>query len=346
VRIHELSTVDGFIAFDFDDCASSAGGTRYAPDVTREEVALLARAMTYKFGVLKRDVGGAKGAVCGPPEEHAELMRRYCEEIRPLVDSFTFLTGPDLGTSEADFAPIRTGLGERSIMMESISGTPIEDILTGFGVVVAVEAAAGSIENHAFAIEGFGKVGGGVAREAVRRGGRVVAVSTIEGCVHDEKGLDVEMLLSLRSAHGDAVVKHVGGEYQESPATLFDVEADVLVPGARTGVITPEVAEKLKMRWIAPAANVPYTAAAIPVLKGRRIRYLADFVCNAGALIGYSTNARDVSAIFVQVEKTIMQLTYEAGTDPWPFEGACRIAERYIETWRGPDGMPPGPPLA
>jgi glutamate dehydrogenase (NAD(P)+) len=31
------------------------------------------------------------------------------------------------------------------------------------------------------AIEGFGKVGGGVAREAARRGARIVAVSTVEG---------------------------------------------------------------------------------------------------------------------------------------------------------------------
>jgi hypothetical protein len=29
-----------------------------------------------------------------------------------------------------------------------------------------------------------------------------------------------------------------------------------------------------------------------------------------------------------------------------PFEGACAMAERFIETWRGPDGLPSGPPLA
>jgi hypothetical protein len=34
-------------------------------------------------------------------------MARYCDEIRPLVASRTFLTGPDLGTYEEDFAPIR-----------------------------------------------------------------------------------------------------------------------------------------------------------------------------------------------------------------------------------------------
>jgi glutamate dehydrogenase/leucine dehydrogenase len=43
------------------------------------------------------------------------------------------------------------------------------------------------------AIEGFGKVGGGVAREVTRRGGRVVAVSTVAGCLADPSGVDVDL---------------------------------------------------------------------------------------------------------------------------------------------------------
>src|SRR5207244_2065131 len=46
VRFQQLTMVDGFIAFDIDDAPISAGGTRLAPDVTEDEVALLARAMT------------------------------------------------------------------------------------------------------------------------------------------------------------------------------------------------------------------------------------------------------------------------------------------------------------
>jgi glutamate dehydrogenase/leucine dehydrogenase len=347
VRIHNLETVDGFIAFDLDDCAVSAGGTRFAPDVTEAEAALLARAMTYKFGAIGRDVGGAKGAVRGSAPEKDDVMKRYCEEIRPLVRAATFLTGPDLGTSESDFGPIRSPDAPPSVMAGTIGSDPIEDLVTGFGVVVAAEAAIGSLEGLTFAIEGFGKVGGGVAREVVRRGGKVVAVSTIDGCVHDSSGLDVELLLSLRRERGDRVVSAIGGEYNADPAALFDVDAEVLVPGARTGVITRAVAERLRMRWIVPAANVPYASDAIDVMRGRRVRYLADFVCNAGATIGYSSNAKDAGDLFRRVEDKIAALTSEAGAYPQgPFEGACAIAERFITSWRGADGLPPGPPLA
>jgi len=347
VGIHHLRTVDGLIAFDFDDARFSAGGTRYAADVTEAEAALLARAMTYKFGVLGLQAGGAKGAVRGTPEQKTELMAGYCDEIRPLVEERRFGTAADLGTSEADFASLRDPSQPPSVMAGHIAGESIEDLVTGFGVVVAAETAIGSLEGTTFAIEGFGKVGGGVAREAVRRGARIVAVSTIEGCIFDPAGLDVEALLTLRRAHGDGFVHHAGALFDGDPKALFETDADVLVPGARTGVITAAVAERLRTRWIVPASNVPYTADALEVLRRRRVRYLADFVCNAGATIGFTSGAEGPGELFRHVERKIATLQERAGAHPsGPYEGAVAIAEEFIRSWRGDGGMPPGPPLA
>src|ERR1022692_2148050 len=81
----ELGSVPGFIVFDLPGAAASAGGTRLAPDVTVAEVALLARAMTYKFAALGAQVGGAKAGVRGDPADRvgrARQMARYCAEIR------------------------------------------------------------------------------------------------------------------------------------------------------------------------------------------------------------------------------------------------------------------------
>ena len=52
-----------------------------------------------------------------------------------------------------------------------------------------------------------------------------------------------------------------------------------------------------------PAANVPYTADAIDVMRARRVRYLADFVCNAGATIGYRPMRRTPGELFAHVER-------------------------------------------
>src|SRR5687767_11024100 len=220
MRVERLTTVDGFIVFDLDDVRISAGGTRLAPDVTEAEVAQLARAMTYKFGVLGTRMGGAKAGVRAEPSEKPEVMARYCEEIRPLVESRTFLTGADLGTSEADFAPLHAEEGDH-VIRSVVDGVPFEDLLTGYGVAVAAEVALGSLEGRTVSLEGFGKVGGGLAREVVRRGARVVAVSTVIGAVHDPDGFDVERLWELRRAHGDLFVEELGLEVRP-PAALYE----------------------------------------------------------------------------------------------------------------------------
>ncbi len=358
-EIIELASVPGFVVFDLPGVPIAAGGTRLAPDVTVAEVALLARAMTYKFAALGERVGGAKAGVLGNPADgaaRAGLMGRYCAEIRPLVDSGRFLTGPDMGTSEEDFAPLRERRAAPAAIRAVVGGVPFEDVLTGYGVAVAAEAALragraggrdGGWAGRSVAIEGFGKVGGGVAREVAGRGGRVAAVSTVAGCLADSSGLDVGRLLELRRAHGDDCVARYGLPVGP-PGQLFTaVDADVIVPGTRPGVISRQAAESLPrgVRVVAPAANVPYTAAGAGVLRRRGILALPDFVCNAGAVIGYRS-ARDATPqqVLAAAGNRIAELIGAVLDHPGgPLAGACERAAAFLRGWRGDA---PGPPFA
>lgn len=354
VEVIELESVPGFIVFDLSGVHLSAGGTRLAPDVTRTEVALLARAMTYKFAVLGAQIGGAKAGLAADPADRAVrvgLMERYCAEIRPLADAGRFLTGPDMGTSEEDFGPLRERSAAPAAISAVVDGVPFEDVLTGYGVVVAAETALRSgpggsgLAGRSVAIEGFGKVGGGVAREVARRGGRVAAVSTVAGCVADTAGLDVERLLALRRIHGDDCVAHYGLA-PRPPGVLFTaVEADVLVPGTRPGVISREVAEALPpaVRVVAPAANVPYTREGADVLHQRGIAALPDFVCNAGAVLGYrSALEASPETVLADVGCKIAELTSEAlGHPGGPLAGACERAATFLRSWWGEAPAPP-----
>ena len=354
-EVIELSSVPGFVVFDLPGVPESAGGTRLAPDVSVAEVALLARAMTYKFAVLGTQMGGAKVGVRGNPADRAgkaALMARFCAEIAPLTDARRLLTGPDMGTAEEDFAPLRQQQAAPTAISSVVDGVPFEDLLTGYGVTVAAEAAlgdrwGGGWEGRSVAIEGFGKVGGGVAREVTRRGGRVAAVSTVAGYVADPAGLDVERLLALRRAHGDACVLHYG-RAAGPPGELFTaVDADVVVPGTRPGMISGRTAGSLPpgVRVIAPAANVPYTAQGAEMLRQRGIVALPDFVCNAGAVIGYrSAGDATPDEILASVEATITGLILEALPHPsGPLASAGERAGRFLRGWWG---EPPAPPYA
>jgi glutamate dehydrogenase/leucine dehydrogenase len=362
-EIIELGSVPGFVVFDLPGAPVCAGGTRLAPDISVAEVALLARAMTFKFAALGDQVGGAKAGLAGDPADRAAkagLMARYCAEIRPLVDTGRFLTGPDMGTSEEDFAPLREHRAAPAAIRAVIGGVPFEDVLTGFGVVIAAEAAlrarqaggpgsgpGGGWAGRSVAIEGFGKVGGGVAREVASRGGRVVAISTVAGCIADPAGLGVERLLELRQAHGDDCVARYGLPVGAPDRLFTAVDADVLIPGARPGVLGGRAARSLpsSVRLIAPAANVPYTAAGAEVLHQRGIVALPDFVCNAGAVIGYRSDREATpQQVLADVEARITEIIIEAlGHPGGPLAGACERAAKFLRGWWG---EPPGPPFA
>src|SRR5262245_3214447 len=292
-------------------------------------------------------MGGAKSGVRATAGERAAAMRRYCDEIRPLVEARVFLTGADLGTSEADFAPLRDDAGATHPVLQLVDGVVFEDVVTGFGVAVAAEAAVGSLDGRSVAVEGFGKVGGAVAREVVQRGGRVVAVSTIAGCIHDPRGLDVDALWQARADHGDDLVHHVDLPVS-SPASLFDVAADVLVPGARTGAVDDARARALGAAAVVPAANVPYTQAGLDVLRARGIAAHADFVCNTGGVLGYQSAPTATPAeVLAGVEARIGDLVRAAADHPaGPLAGACATAERFLATWLEPGALPSGPPVA
>src|SRR6185312_6564267 len=292
--------------------------------------------MTYKFAALGERVGGAKAGVRGDPADRtgkAALMARFCAEVRPLTDAGRFLTGPDMGTAEEDFEPLRRARAAPAAIRAMVAGVPFEDLLTGYGVAVAAETALGGgekdskgLNGHTVAIEGFGKVGGGVAREVGWRVGRV---------------------LTLRRTHGDACVLRYGRPVLAPHQLFTEVNADVLVPGTRPGAIDAQTARSLPpgVRVIAPAANAPYTAAGAEVLRQRRIAALPDFVCNAGAVIGYRS-AVDATPdqVLAKVEARIGELIRAAlGHPSAPLAGACEQAGGFLRSWWG---EPPGPPFA
>lgn len=323
-----------------------------AVDVDREEVALLARAMTYKFGVIGLQIAGAKAGLRAPDDlaERAAYIGRYLEEIRPLVSARRFTTGADLGTTEADFRTLREQTFGVGLMAERVDGVAFEQLVTGYALAAAADAACGGLAGRTLAIEGFGKVGGGVAREAARRGGRLVAISTVEGCVVSPAGFDVEQLWALRAEHGDAWVHHAAVDVHPKGA-LFDVQADVLVPGARPACIDAAVAARLAVAHVVPGANVPYTGAGLDVLRRRGIAAHADFLCNAGGALGYNHPEAQAATTLAELQRFLDRFMAETVGDTLehpggPYAGACARAEMFAASWLGPDEVPTRWPLA
>jgi len=288
----ETVGLEAVIVVDHELFPVAAGGTRMLPDVDASEVARLARAMTWKFAACRVPYAGAKAGVRFTGGDRAAVLAAYKRALEPYRDSF--LTGPDMGTQPADF--VDDGAAELPLWAKSHEGLGMDDLATGHGVKGAAEAALAhlgrGLEGATIAIEGFGKVGAGTARACARAGAKIVGVSTVTGLLADPAGLDVELLFALRTRHGDRLVEH-GPAAARPREELFELDCDVLVPGARPDSVTAELAERGRWAVVAPGANVPYAPGALEILHRRGIVAVPDFVSNSGGVHLYESVPQD-----------------------------------------------------
>jgi glutamate dehydrogenase (NAD(P)+) len=272
----ESAGLDAVIVIDHDLFPCAAGGTRMLADVDMDEVARLARAMTWKFAMCGVRYAGAKAGIRFAEGDRDAVLAAYRRALLPFRD--VFLTGPDMGTNPADF--VTAELEELPLWAQSHEGLGMDDLATGHGVKAAAQAALlhlGRVfEGSSVAIEGFGKVGAGTARACTRAGARVVGVSTVHG------------LLELRERHGDRLVERAALPARPREE-LFELNADVLVPGARPDSITVGVAESVRCAVVAPGANIPYAPGAVEALQRRGIVALPDFISNSGGVHLYES---------------------------------------------------------
>jgi glutamate dehydrogenase (NAD(P)+) len=336
--------LEAFVVIDHELFPVGVGGTRMLPDVDLGEVARLARAMTWKFAACRVPYAGAKAGLRFSGGDRAALLDVYKKALEPHGD--VFVTGPDMGTDPADF--LRGDEDPLPLWAKMHEGLGMDDLATGHGVKAAAEAGlrhlGRTLEGARVAIEGFGKVGAGTARACARAGAMIVAVSTVDGLLADPRGLDVEQLLELRRRYGERFVEH-GSRPARSREQLFDLDCDVLVPGARPDSITADLAERLCRQVVAPAANVPYATGTIEILHWRGIVAIPDFLSNSGGVHLYDTVAQDeqparaLAAIEASVRVTVARALATAGElGITPLAAALQDARDYLVEATGAPG--------
>lgn len=280
----------GVLVIDNTARGPGKGGIRLEPDVSVEEVARLARAMTWKTALADLPFGGAKGGIIADPKapNKIELIKAYARFIKPYVVS-QYVSAPDMNTAEAEMAAFANEIGDMKACTGkplSMGGIPHELGSTGIGVAhsiqVAVKFANFDLSNATIAMEGFGNVGIWTAKILQQMGAKIVAVSDSKGAIYVEEGIDIEKMIKIKGETG--AVKNYGGKLFENEK-LFELEVDVLVPGARPDIITAKNVKKIKAKLVAEAANIPMTFEMEKLLHENKILVIPDFVANAGGVI-------------------------------------------------------------
>jgi glutamate dehydrogenase/leucine dehydrogenase len=293
----------------------SIGGVRVAPDVTTEEVARLARAMTLKNAAAGLPHGGGKAGIVADPKsvDMEPLVRAFARAIRDLAD---YVPGPDMGTDESCMAWIQDEIGRAVGLPRDLGGIPLDEIgATGWGLSACADVASTfcdlELRGATLAIQGFGNVGRPAARFFAEKGVRLVAASDSNGAIHDPDGIDVEELVAAKESSG-SVTGYAGGR-SISNAELFAVSCDILIPAARPDCIHEDNVDGIQAKLILEGANIPATAAAETSLHERGVLVVPDFIANAGGVICAAVEFRGGSEAdaLAQIADKISQNTRE-----------------------------------
>ena len=330
VYVYDPETgMKGLLVVDQMVTGTAGGGTRMLPDVTAEEVYGLARAMTNKFAILGFPRGGCKAGIFGDPampkDKKKAVMEAFGRALKPYLGSRQVSLATDMGVGGDDVAAIYEGVGisapGKGLSGQEKDGEPLENYLTGFGVVSAIkmacEVAGINVKGATVAIEGFGKVGGGEIRYCDEHGAKIVAISNIFGGIYNEKGLDVKKLMVMRRELGQKALQEYQDAEQIAPEDLYFIQSDVMSPGARPHVITEENAHRVKAKIVCSGANIPTTPEAERIMFERGILSVPDFIANSGGTIASMGNylGGNQDQAFKAIDLLISRLTREILTE-------------------------------
>lgn len=291
IHVHEPSIqLKAILVVDNVAAGPSIGGVRMAPDVSAEECARLARAMTLKNAAAGLAYGGGKSVVFGDPKmarsKKETLMRGLAKALRNEED---YIFGPDMGTDEDCMAWVHDEIGRAVGLPRELGGIPLDEIgATGWGVAQVADVAlefcgAKQISGARVVVQGFGAVGHHAARFLADKGAILVAASDSTGAIHHPDGLDVNELTALKQ-QGKSVSQSAKGKAIDRDAVI-DVDCDIWIPAARPDVINEANVHRLKTKLVVQGANIPITPGAERILAGKSIVCVPDFIANAGGVI-------------------------------------------------------------
>lgn len=287
----KTSGLKGYVVIDRNLNGIATGGIRMADDVTMEEVANLARAMTLKFAFLNIKKDGAKAGICASPlltpDKKKEICFAFGKAISHLLNEGRYYPGEDLGINSRDLSHIFAGAGIK-LTKENIIKSEFFTALTVFlSAKEILKSQNLRLEGQSIIIEGFGKVAIEAARLFVKSNARIIGISTSVGAIFDEAGLDINMLCRLKELHGDDLVTHCPKAKKIKKELLLIQKTDILIPGARPDSINMQNIEQIKAKIIVPIANVAATQEIEDQLFEKGITYIPDFVSNCGGILSY-----------------------------------------------------------
>ncbi len=349
----QKTKMHGFVVIDNTKRGPGKGGIRLTNTVSIDEVAKLARAMTYKNALAELPFGGAKAGIIADPrlltkKEKLELIRSFSKAIRSICPKL-YIAGPDMNTAEEEMKAFAEANGSwksctgkpanMCVKPREKCGIPHEYGSTGFGVYHSLKIALKHKNldeaKITVAIEGFGNVGTFVSEYLSNDKIKIIAVSDSKGVCYLKEGLNHNNLIKVKKENG-SVINYPNCKI--FPAKdIVGLDVDILITAAIPDLINENNKDKVKAKIIIEGSNIPISNEIEEYLRKKGVLIIPDFVANAGGVISSYAEYKghNPKKMFELVERKIkknteMVLKESERLSISPREAAIKIALKRI----------------
>jgi|Deesub1362A_J573_1020465.scaffolds.fasta_scaffold00016_231 glutamate dehydrogenase/leucine dehydrogenase len=351
-------TFTGYRVHYNDARGPTKGGLRFHPELSLEDVKNLAYLMALKCAVVNIPFGGAKGGIVVNPKELSErelenLTRGYVRAILDYLGPMKDVPAPDIYTDEKIMAWIMDEYEKASGIHSPavVTGKPIE--LGGCSTRAIATSLGGSYvmgeimrymrldkRKLTVAIQGFGNVGGNIAKILYENGIKVISVSDSTGGILNEEGLDIPRVIKHKKGTGR--VTGFKGANEITNKELLALDCDILIPAALSDQITSENADDVRAKVILELANAPINVEADDILFEKGVFVVPDILSNAGGVVlSYLEWAQNLTGDYWSEDRIVKRLKEIMTTAVREVYGQCeplncnmRVSAHYLAVKR------------
>lgn len=296
------------------------GGLRFHPSVNQSIMKFLGFEQIFKNALTGLPIGGGKGGSDFEPKGKSdnEIMR-FCQsfmtELFRHIGQDVDVPAGDIGVGAREigymfgqYKRIRNAYEGGVLTGKAISygGSLARKEATGYGLIFYVremlKAHQNSFAGKIVAISGSGNVAIYAAEKAMANGAKVVAMSDSNGCIFDEKGIDLDFIKQIKEVERGRISeykrKYENAVYIEKTGVdspIWNIKVDIALPCATQNEVTLNSAKKLVENGviaIGEGANMPCTQEATDYFLEKGVLVAPAKAANAG---GVATSAIEMS---------------------------------------------------
>jgi glutamate dehydrogenase (NADP+) len=303
------------------------GGLRFHPSVYLGIVKFLGFEQLFKNALTGMPIGGGKGGSDFDPKgrSNREVMR-FCQsfmtELYRHIGEYTDVPAGDIGVGGREIGYLFgqykriTNRYESGVLTGkglSYGGAQVRREATGYGAVFFAEemlrAGGGeSLDGKRVVVSGSGNVAIYAIEKVHQLGGTVVACSDSSGYVHDDKGINVEVLKQVKEVRRARIEEYVHARPHATFVAgrrVWDVPCQVALPCATQNELTGDDARTQiegGCSIVVEGANMPTTPEAMRGFAEAGVRFAPGKAANAGG-----------------VAASALEMQQNASRDSWSF---------------------------